>query len=72
MVRPPLLRCLADLFPGTNHAQSVLLLEQLKERLVSAQLERANKIEYDIIAKKINKLPSREQGVMYVPSRHPA
>lgn len=34
----------------------------MSEHLVAAQQERARRIEYDVIAKTIGKLPDREKG----------
>ena len=42
-------------------------VSQLEDQLVHAQQARANKIEYEKIGKRIDKLPAREQGEMYVP-----
>lgn len=39
---------------------------QLQDQLVDAQQARANKIEYEKIGKRIDRLPGREQGEMFV------
>lgn len=36
-------------------------IEQLKTSLEHAQMERRQKIEYDLVAEKINTLPSRQE-----------
>lgn len=36
-------------------------IEQLKTALEHAQLQRRRKIEYDLVAEKVNTLPSREE-----------
>ena len=41
-------------------------IEELKNALEQAQIERRRKIEYDQIAEKINVLPSREELEAYV------
>ncbi len=45
-------------------------IEELKHSLEQAQLHRKRKQEYDIIAEKINALPSRDELEEYVPARH--
>lgn len=47
-------------------------IEELKNALEQAQVERRRKIEYDQIADKINALSSREDLESYVPTRLPA
>lgn len=55
----------ADLEHNTLRGQ----IEQLKTALDEAQVTRKRKIEYDLIAEKVNTLPSREELERYVSSR---
>jgi THO complex subunit 7 len=47
--------------PDDEHGTLRGQIEQLKTALEHAQLQRRRKIEYDLIAEKINTLPSREE-----------
>ena len=42
-------------------------IEELKHSLEQAQIHRKRKQEYDVIAEKINALPSRDDLTQYVP-----
>jgi THO complex subunit 7 len=51
---------------ATEHENLRGQIDQLKTSLEDAQMSRKRKIEYDVIAEKINTLPSREELDMYV------
>jgi hypothetical protein len=43
-------------------------IEQLKTALENAQMLRRQKMEYDLVAEKVNTLPSRDELMQYVSS----
>ena len=53
-----------------EHETLISQIEELKTALEHAQMLRRRKIEYDLVAEKINTLPSREELQSYVPSTH--
>jgi THO complex subunit 7 len=51
----------SDFFSEAEHGKLLGQIEQLKTALEHAQTIRKRKIEYDLVAEKINVLPSREE-----------
>ncbi|TBU33020.1 hypothetical protein BD311DRAFT_685227, partial [Dichomitus squalens] len=56
---PQSLKCSCD--AANEHSRLTGQIEVLKATLDQAQLERKQKIEYDVIAEKVNSLPSRDE-----------
>ena len=49
-----------------EHETLISQIEELKTALEHAQMLRRRKIEYDLVAEKVNTLPSREELESYV------
>lgn len=52
-----------------EHETLISQIEELKTALEHAQMLRRRKIEYDLVAEKVNTLPSREELESYVLKR---
>lgn len=53
-------------YPDNEHETLISQIEELKIALEHAQMLRRRKIEYDLVAEKVNTLPSREELESYV------
>ena len=54
------------LYEDNEHETLISQIEELKTALEHAQMLRRRKIEYDLVAEKVNTLPSREELESYV------